>query len=427
MNAYNEIDGVPCAASRWLLTEVLRERWGFDGIVVADYFAVRMLHQLHRVAAGPVELRRRRSAPVSTSSCPPPSASRRPRRGPRPRPRRAGGARRGGAAGCCALKLALRRLRVAVRRRGRARARDDAPEARALAREVAARSIVLLANDGVLPLAPGARVAVLGPNADDPMALFGNYSFQNHVASHFPDHPIERAPTVLDALRERMEHVSPRPRLPHPARPGQSTDDRSGIPAAAEAPAPPTSRSWSSATRPATSAPARWGRAPTRRTCRCPVCSRARGGRARDRHAGGAGPGERPPLRPLGVAERCAAWSRPGSRARTAPPRSPTCSSGDVAPSGRTTVGFARGAGAMPRHHDHKALAAGIPPLPGLRAALPVRARPRLHELRVHGPRHRARRGAHRRRRQIACVSATPAPATATRWYSSTCATRSRA
>lgn len=35
MNAYNEVDGVPCAASRWLLTETLRERWGFDGMVVA--------------------------------------------------------------------------------------------------------------------------------------------------------------------------------------------------------------------------------------------------------------------------------------------------------------------------------------------------------------------------------------------------------
>lgn len=37
------------------MTEVLRERWGFDGIVVADDFAVRMLHQLHHVAQGPVD------------------------------------------------------------------------------------------------------------------------------------------------------------------------------------------------------------------------------------------------------------------------------------------------------------------------------------------------------------------------------------
>ena len=39
MNAYNEIDGVPCGANRWLLHEVLRDEWGFDGTVVSDYFA----------------------------------------------------------------------------------------------------------------------------------------------------------------------------------------------------------------------------------------------------------------------------------------------------------------------------------------------------------------------------------------------------
>lgn len=111
----------------------------------------------------------------------------------------------------------------------------DAPEARAVAREVAEQSIVLLADDGVLPLAAGARIAVLGPNADDPMALFGNYSFQNHVASHFPRHPIERAPTLLDALRARFgaERIAHARGCRILRAPGQLDDDRSGIAAAA--------------------------------------------------------------------------------------------------------------------------------------------------------------------------------------------------
>jgi beta-glucosidase len=50
MNAYQDIDGVPAAASRPLLTEVLREEWGFEGLVVADYFAIEFLRTLHRVA-----------------------------------------------------------------------------------------------------------------------------------------------------------------------------------------------------------------------------------------------------------------------------------------------------------------------------------------------------------------------------------------
>lgn len=50
MAAYNEFDGLPCAASRWLLTELLRERWGFDGIVMADGGA---LDRLTRLAGDP--------------------------------------------------------------------------------------------------------------------------------------------------------------------------------------------------------------------------------------------------------------------------------------------------------------------------------------------------------------------------------------
>ena len=51
MHAYTDIDGVPSAANNTLLTDLLRDEWGFDGTVVADYFGVTFLTLLHKVAA----------------------------------------------------------------------------------------------------------------------------------------------------------------------------------------------------------------------------------------------------------------------------------------------------------------------------------------------------------------------------------------
>ena len=51
MNGYHELDGVPCGADRGLLTGILRDEWGFGGVVVADYFSVRQLAEYHRIAA----------------------------------------------------------------------------------------------------------------------------------------------------------------------------------------------------------------------------------------------------------------------------------------------------------------------------------------------------------------------------------------
>src|SRR5689334_19308875 len=51
MPSYNEVDGVPSHASRWLLTDILRREWGFDGLVVSDYFGIEQLQSRHHVAA----------------------------------------------------------------------------------------------------------------------------------------------------------------------------------------------------------------------------------------------------------------------------------------------------------------------------------------------------------------------------------------
>ena len=51
MPSYNELDGVPSHASRWLLQQILRQEWGFDGFVVSDYFGIDQLESRHHVAA----------------------------------------------------------------------------------------------------------------------------------------------------------------------------------------------------------------------------------------------------------------------------------------------------------------------------------------------------------------------------------------
>ncbi|MDO8685638.1 MAG: glycoside hydrolase family 3 protein [Clostridiales bacterium] len=51
MASYNEIDGIPCTCSRELLTDILRDEWGFEGFVISDMGAVKMLVEGHKVAA----------------------------------------------------------------------------------------------------------------------------------------------------------------------------------------------------------------------------------------------------------------------------------------------------------------------------------------------------------------------------------------
>jgi beta-glucosidase len=53
MPSYNEIDGLPSHANKWLLQKVLREEWGFDGLIVSDYFGINELITRHFVAATP--------------------------------------------------------------------------------------------------------------------------------------------------------------------------------------------------------------------------------------------------------------------------------------------------------------------------------------------------------------------------------------
>jgi beta-glucosidase len=206
MNSYQEVDGEQPAASHWLLTEVLRDQWGFDGFVVADYGAVTFLHSFAGVAGDGAEasaLALRAGLDVELPA-------------PVEFPRGIPAALDRGLLTLPDVDQAVQRVLTAKFRSGLFETPYvdpgaivmELPEERVLATEVAARSVVLLTNDGTLPLDPASvgRVAVIGPNADQVMALFGNYSFENHLVSvHFSEATdVVQVPTVLGALRERL-------------------------------------------------------------------------------------------------------------------------------------------------------------------------------------------------------------------------------
>ena len=51
MNGYHELDGTPCVTFRWLLTEILKDEWEFDGSVVSHYFAIDMFKEYHKLVS----------------------------------------------------------------------------------------------------------------------------------------------------------------------------------------------------------------------------------------------------------------------------------------------------------------------------------------------------------------------------------------
>jgi beta-glucosidase len=185
MNGYHELDGVPCAANAELLTGVLRGEWGFEGCVVADYFAVRQLDDYHGLAddagaAAAMALTAGIDVELPQTDC--------------------------YAAPLVAMvesgALDLDVVDRAVARVLRTKFElglferpyvDESPAAvaaavgtapsRDLASALARATLVLLRNDGTLPLDPARlrRVAVIGPNADDPRNLHGDYSYAAHV------------------------------------------------------------------------------------------------------------------------------------------------------------------------------------------------------------------------------------------------------
>jgi beta-xylosidase len=219
MNAYVDLDGVPAAADPGLFTDLLRGTYGFTGTVVSDYFAVNFLRTLHGVAGSDGEAAGLALAAGIDVELPTVNSFGKPLLD----------AIESGLVDVALIDRALERVLAqkcelglldagwspepevltdaTAAEAGAVEAElaelDDA-ESRAVARELAQRSVVLLRNEGgALPLASGARIAVVGPRADDAGAMMGCYSFPLHVGVHHPDVPMGvEVPTLLEALRE---------------------------------------------------------------------------------------------------------------------------------------------------------------------------------------------------------------------------------
>ncbi|UIJ44376.1 glycoside hydrolase family 3 C-terminal domain-containing protein [Sphingomonas cannabina] len=190
MPSYNEIDGVPSHANRWLLHDVLRGEWGFDGIVSSDYGAVEELAKFHHVAADLEEAARQALAAGVDSNLPDGVAY-----------RTLADQVRAGKVDIAAVDVAVARI---LTFKFRADLFDNPygdvestnrltgnVQARALALEAARKALCLLKNDGTLPLKPAGTIAVIGPNAA--VARLGGYS-------SVPKQTV----SLLDGIRTRL-------------------------------------------------------------------------------------------------------------------------------------------------------------------------------------------------------------------------------
>lgn len=180
MNSYSSIDGEPVAASRAILADLLRGELGFEGTVVADYFAVMQLHLNHMTAAdaraaGVQSLSAGLDIELPALDC----------------YQHLPAAVEAGEIDAALIDESCERVLAQKIQLGlfenpyvdptQAIAVFDTPDQRALARRAAVEGLVLLENDGVLPLASPASIAVIGPHADDRRLLQGDYHYPTHL------------------------------------------------------------------------------------------------------------------------------------------------------------------------------------------------------------------------------------------------------
>lgn len=192
MASYNEIDGIPAHANRWLLDGVLRGEWRFGGLVVSDYFGIVELERKHHVVADLVAAARKALETGVDLDLPHPEGY-----------EKLGAEVRAGRVAVAAVDRAVERVLRAKLLLGifehpyvdeAAAAAPESPTDRALARRAAEEAIVLLKNDkNLLPLDPARlkSLAVIGPNAA--VCRLGSYSGRP-----------EKTVSVLDGIRARL-------------------------------------------------------------------------------------------------------------------------------------------------------------------------------------------------------------------------------
>ncbi|WP_369922028.1 glycoside hydrolase family 3 N-terminal domain-containing protein [Marinomonas polaris] len=204
MPAYHDIDNEACHASYHLLTEVLRNQWGFDGLIVADYGGVELLASHHGIAADNAYAAALAFNAGLDIELPDDACS-------------------------SQLNSALQRGLIDEQKIDEIVTRilkvkfemdlfehpycDESPielqseKATELAYQVALQSVVMLENNAGLPLNSQQKIAVIGPTADDQLALLGGYSFPVHLILSSVDDSSKVCPTILEALQNEFPQV----------------------------------------------------------------------------------------------------------------------------------------------------------------------------------------------------------------------------
>jgi beta-glucosidase len=204
MTGYQSMDGVPSTANKWLLRDVLKDEWGFKGVLVTDWDNVGRLVHEQKVAgtfadAASMAIRAGNDLIMTTPQFYEGAIE----------------AVKSGRMKESEIDEPLKRLLAVKFRMGlfenprrpdlaRAAVEVARPDHRAVVLDAARQSLVLLQNDGLLPLDPAKvkSVAVIGPNADDDLQQLGDWSLGS--PQHPPEagkHPREKTVTVLDGIK----------------------------------------------------------------------------------------------------------------------------------------------------------------------------------------------------------------------------------
>lgn len=192
MASFNEVDGVPATGSKWLMTDVLRKQWGFDGFVVTDYTGINEMID-HGMGDQQTVAALALNAGVDMDMVSDAFS---------------GTLKKSveeGKVSAAAIDAACRRILEAKYKLGlfdnpykycdvnRPKKQIFTKEHRAIARKTASESFVLLKNEGVLPLSQKGTIAVVGPLANTRSNMPGTWS----VAA-----VLDNAPSLVEGLRE---------------------------------------------------------------------------------------------------------------------------------------------------------------------------------------------------------------------------------
>ena len=208
MNAYHEIDGIPCGASTELLTDILRNEWGFEGIVVSDYYAVENLHSYHRMAPDKASAARLALTAGIDIELPKHDCYAQPLKEQVEKGLVSNKLLDRAVSRILRLKFMLGLFENPYVKSEDAAKVFDLPEHRKLALETARKSIVLLKNkNNTLPLNKNIdTIAIIGPNADVQRNLLGDYTYPAHI--EITVLAAEAIGAQLPAPDERADHVT---------------------------------------------------------------------------------------------------------------------------------------------------------------------------------------------------------------------------